>query len=60
MMKCPNCGAEMENGYSLQLGFGGIIRVVRKPDSLTSGRIDVSVCPDCGKIESYVDVKSIK
>ena len=59
-MKCPNCGVEMEPGYALQLGLSGIIRVVKNTDSIVSGRVEVSVCPSCGKIEAKVDYKSIQ
>jgi len=58
-MKCPNCAAEMESGYMLQLGFSGVIRVVKDKDSLASGKVAVSVCPNCGKIEAFVDYESI-
>ena len=59
-MKCQNCGTEMENGYTLQLGTSGTIRVVKLTGSLVSGRVEVSVCPTCGKLETYVDYKSIR
>lgn len=59
-MKCPNCSVEMETGYALQLGISGIIQVVKKEDSIASGRVEVSVCPSCGKIEARVDHKSIR
>ena len=59
-MKCPNCGIDMENGYSLQLGLAGTIRVVKNEHNLTSGGVAVSVCPGCGKVELHVDYKSIK
>ena len=59
-MKCPNCAAEMEAGYILQLGFSGIIRIAKDKDNLSSGKVSVSVCPNCGKIEAFVDHATIK
>ena len=59
-MKCPNCFGKMENGYMLQLGISGIIRVVEDKDSLSPGKVTVSVCPNCGKVEMLVDYGSIK
>lgn len=50
----------METGYMLQLGLSGIIHVVKDKGSLTAGKVAVLVCPDCGKIEAYVDYESIK
>lgn len=59
-MKCPNCTTEMEHGYTLQLGFSGVIRVIKDNDSLSPGKVTAAVCPNCGKIEAFVDHKSIK
>lgn len=59
-MNCPNCATEMESGYVLQIGFSGVIRVVKDNDSLCSGKVAVLICPNCGKIETFVDFKSIK
>ena len=59
-MVCPNCGTEMKSGYTLQLGFGGSVRVVKKADTPVSDQIALLVCPNCGKLEPFVDYESIK
>lgn len=59
-MQCVNCNMEMEGGYMLQLGFGGNIRIVQASPLKSEACPDVSVCPRCGKVDLYVDYKSIK
>lgn len=59
-MNCSNCTTEMEHGYMLQLGLSGVIRVVKDKDGLSPGKATAAVCPNCGKLEIFVDYKSIK
>lgn len=62
IMNCPICGTEMKDGYSVHPGLGGFIRVVNL-DVYQAEKIpllQLSVCPKCGKIEIFVDVKKIK
>ena len=61
-MICKNCGAEMKGGFSIHPGLGGFIRVV-KLDEYQAEKIPLlklSICPQCGKTEIYVDVEKIK
>lgn len=57
-MKCTNCGIEMEIGYSLKSNSYGIVKIEKMQ---TKDRMpQASVCPNCGKVEIYIDVKAIR
>lgn len=57
-MKCTNCGTEMETGYSLKSNSYGTVRIEKMHIKGTMQQ--VYVCPSCGKIEIYVDIKAFK
>lgn len=58
-MKCPNCGTEMENNYVLRLGLSGAIKIEKQRNiELQSFLPKILVCPNCGKVDIYVDVQS--
>lgn len=57
-MKCTNCATDMETGYSLKANTYGNIRIEKM--QIKDKMPQVSVCPNCGKIEIYVDVNVIK
>lgn len=57
-MKCANCGTEMETGYSLKSNTYGTVRIEKM--QIKDRMPQASVCPNCGKVEIYVDVKAIK
>ena len=60
-MKCSDCNIEMEGKYVLQLGFGGNIKIVKIDTfGVNEACPEVFVCPTCGKVELYVDYRSIK
>jgi len=59
-MKCPNCGKEMETNYVLRLGLSGAIKIEKERNiELQSSLPKISVCPNCGKVDIYVDVQSV-
>lgn len=57
-MKCTNCASEMKTGYSLKSNTYGMVRIEKM--QMKDGIPLVSVCPNCGKVEIYVDVNAIK
>ena len=60
MMNCPNCATEMNGNYIFRLGFSGAIKVEKKRKiEWASPLPEVSVCPDCGKVEIYVDLEAM-
>jgi predicted RNA-binding Zn-ribbon protein involved in translation (DUF1610 family) len=60
IVKCPNCGTEMENNYVLRLGLSGAIKIEKERNiELQSSLPKISVCPNCGKVDIYVDVESV-
>ena len=58
-MKCPNCGTEMESGYTLYPGFAGIPRVVKLDIGPKDTIPQVFLCPCCGKREWYLPPEKI-
>ena len=54
-MKCTKCGHEMEGGYSFRLHLAGTIRIEKMESKKDSMQPAVYVCPNCGKVEIYVD-----
>ena len=54
-MKCTKCEHEMEGGYSFRLHFAGTIRIEKMEMKENSMQPAVYVCPNCGKVEIYVD-----
>ena len=57
-MKCVKCGHEMEGGYSLRLALAGTVKIEKMEIKKNSMQPEVCVCPNCGKVEIYVDPQS--
>lgn len=53
MKKCSNCSTEMVDGYKAKLDNSPLANFIicgkRK-----SAKIDVYVCPNCGKVDFYI------
>ena len=59
-MKCPNCGTEMESGYTALLHFGGVLRIVKMDPALKkTAAAQAALCPSCGKLEWYLPHEKI-
>jgi hypothetical protein len=58
-MRCERWNIEMENGYILQLGIGGAIKIVKPSVFSGTTSLNALVCPKCGKVELHVDQQPI-
>lgn len=54
-MKCVKCGYEMDDGYSFRLALAGTVKIEKMEIKKKSMQPEVYICPNCGKVEIYVD-----
>lgn len=57
-MKCVKYGHEMGGGYSFRLALAGPVKIEKMEIKKNSMQPEVCVCPNCGKVEIYVDPQS--
>ena len=53
MKKCSNCSIEMADGYKAKLDNSPLANFVICGKG-KSAKVDVYVCPNCGKVEFYI------
>ena len=58
MRKCEKCGASMKLDLRLKVnggGYGMVVRVDEKQKATTIDDVRVTVCPECGYTEMYLE-----
>lgn len=58
-MKCSNCSTEMMDGFAFALRNGVTIRPGYDEEE-TRPTPEVFICPNCGKVELYMDLKRLQ
>ena len=58
MRKCLRCEAQMVEDMAVKVANGGVGIEVRKPGmfKMPLEKIKCAVCPQCGYVETYVEV----
>lgn len=59
MRKCSSCNIEMLDGYSLKGTKSDLYIQKQGICGITLNTVNIAVCPQCGKVEMYVDPKKI-
>lgn len=55
-MKCPNCILEMDSNYMLKPNNAPLANTILQKKNKVY-KVMAYVCPQCGKIEFYIDCK---
>ncbi len=53
MKKCSSCSTEMVDGYKAKLDNSPLANFIIC-DKRKSAKVDVYVCPNCGKVDFYI------